>query len=204
MFIGKYNKSLLITYIGVAASMAGIYFAFHGQVNYAMICLIFAGICDLFDGMFARRCKRTEEEKRFGIEIDTLADIINFVAFPIVICYSLGLSQWYHVVIYIVYALCGITRLGYFNMSAKSSEEKPISYYRGLPVTYAALIFPLGWLTSLYLSAELFRLLYTIIMLFVALLFILNIKINKPRGSAYLFFALLSVVVSAMIIIWGN
>lgn len=204
MFIGKYNKSLLITYIGVAASMAGIYFAFHAQVNYAMICLIFAGICDLFDGIFARSCKRTEEEKQFGIEIDTLADIINFVAFPIVICYRLGLDRWYHVVIYIVYTLCGITRLGYFNMSAKSSDEKPASYYSGLPVTYAALIFPLGWLTSLYLSVGLFRLLYTIIMLFVALLFILNIKINKPRGPAYLFFALLSVVVSAIIIIWGN
>ncbi|QQS18413.1 CDP-alcohol phosphatidyltransferase family protein [Candidatus Saccharibacteria bacterium] len=38
-------------------------FALRGKVSYGFVCLMIAGICDIFDGTVARHCKRTEDEK---------------------------------------------------------------------------------------------------------------------------------------------
>ena len=67
MFLGYYNKSVILTYIGAAAAVLGMALALSGKMKYAVLCLIVCGVADLFDGMIARRCKRTEEEKEFGI-----------------------------------------------------------------------------------------------------------------------------------------
>ena len=53
MFIGKWNKSVILTYIGVLIACFGIYLALAGAPNCACICLIFAGVCDMFDGAIA-------------------------------------------------------------------------------------------------------------------------------------------------------
>ena len=93
MFIGKYDKSVIVTYLGTLSSMIGIYFVLGGEIpriTGAIICLMIAGICDLFDGTIARRCKRTEEEKMFGVELDSLIDVVNFLAFPIIILPPIG------------------------------------------------------------------------------------------------------------------
>ena len=66
MFIGKYNKSVIVTYIGACLSIIGIYLTLNENISDAIICLIFAGICDLFDGIIARMCKRDDVEKEFG------------------------------------------------------------------------------------------------------------------------------------------
>ena len=63
MFIGKWNKSVILTYVGLMFAVAGIFLAFTtDKITYSYSCLMMAGICDLFDGMVARKCKRTEEE----------------------------------------------------------------------------------------------------------------------------------------------
>ncbi|MDR2938691.1 MAG: CDP-alcohol phosphatidyltransferase family protein, partial [Clostridiales bacterium] len=190
MFIGKYNISLLITYLGVAASIAGINFAIGGNIKYSYVCLIAAGACDLFDGMFARMCKRGMEEKLFGVEADTLADMVNFVALPIAIFFSQGFTKWYHVIIYTLFALAAITRLGFFNMGAKKTEG-PVKYYQGLPVTYVALILPIVWVLTVHMF--LYPAIHIITILLITALFVLNIKIAKPKGLAYLFFAVLAI-----------
>ncbi len=79
MFIGKYNISVILTYIGVAFAFSGIAAAFGEKFAAAMIFLAAAGICDLFDGVIARKCKRDEAEKEFGVQIDSLADVIGFL-----------------------------------------------------------------------------------------------------------------------------
>ena len=86
MVIGKWNKSVILTYAGLLVAVLGIFLAFtQEKINYAFCCLMVAGVCDLFDGMVARRCKRTEEEKMFGIELDSLVDVVSFIALPICI-----------------------------------------------------------------------------------------------------------------------
>ena len=82
--LGKWNKSVILSYIGLSFSVLGVFLIFKGlDTKYSIVCFMYAGICDLFDGTVARRCKRTKEEKKFGIELDSLIDVFNFVAFPI-------------------------------------------------------------------------------------------------------------------------
>lgn len=77
MFIGVYNLSVVLTYLGLCFSVIGMVLAFLGYVPAAVMCLILSGVSDLFDGTVARACKRTEREKKFGIQIDSLADTVS-------------------------------------------------------------------------------------------------------------------------------
>ena len=67
MLIGCYNKSVILTYLGVITSLFGMLAT--KNINIQMICLVIAGICDMFDGTIARMCKRTNTEKKFGVQI---------------------------------------------------------------------------------------------------------------------------------------
>ncbi len=195
MIIGKWNKSVILTYIGMAISILGIYlsFAHNNRPQFPLCCLMVAGICDLFDGFIARKCKRTEEEKEFGVWLDGLVDTISFIALPIVIFISTGLTAWYHLVIYWIFAICGIARLGFFNITLPN-HDKPVSHYRGLPVTYSALVFPIFYLLYFYLPAGYFQIVLALIILIVALCNVLNIKIKKPNGIAYAVFSIMAII----------
>ena len=196
MFIGKWNKSVILTYIGLAVSIFGILICFNNNeksIGFAMSCLIIAGICDLFDGQLARKCKRTEQEKNFGIELDSLVDAIDFIALPIAIFLRLQMNTWYHYIIMVIFAICGIARLAYFNIMVEDNN-KPVKYYMGLPVTYTALIFPVFYLLKYILPLNIFSIIYTVLIAIVAVLNIINIKIIKPKGMAYLVFSLLAII----------
>lgn len=193
MFIGEWNKSVILTYIGVCFAVLGICLAGSGSVTQAYACLIVAGVCDLFDGAVARRCERNEAQKRFGIELDSLVDVMSFLALPTAICIGMGLRKWYHIAALLLFGICGIARLAFFN-AEDADGEGPVKYYTGLPVTYTALILPLAYLLKYALSEDLFPAVFTGVIVLVALLNILNIKVVKPRGIAYALFAVLALV----------
>ncbi len=193
--IGKWNKSVILTYVGLILSTLGLIFVTSGiDIKYGMICLILAGICDLFDGTVARRCKRTKEEKEFGIELDSLVDVMSFIALPIVILSKINKSIIY-LPIAIIYVIFAVARLAYFNIKTADSE-KAIKSYIGLPVTYAALIFPLVFLLFYLLKNNTFIILYNIITLIVAVLFILKINVPKPRLVSSIILLLTAIVVT--------
>lgn len=195
MIIGKWNKSVILTYIGLLISIFGIYTCFCNEngINIAMSCLITAGICDLFDGVIARKCKRNNEEKNFGIQLDSLVDAINFIAFPIIIFLKMELNLWYNIIAFGIFSICGIARLAYFNITIENNDT-PIKYYKGLPVTYSAMIFPISYLLKNIMILDTFKKTYTLIILIVSILNILNIKIAKPKGIAYILFSILAIV----------
>ena len=87
----------------------------------------------MFDGKIARTKKnRTEDEKRFGIQIDSLCDVVCFGVFPIVLCYELGMTHFYSIPILIFYGLAGVIRLGYFNVMEqyqKVNNPKDLRYH---------------------------------------------------------------------------
>jgi CDP-diacylglycerol--serine O-phosphatidyltransferase len=199
MIIGKWNKSVIVTYIGVMFSIVGMYFAFANGTKYAMCCLMAAGICDLFDGRIARSCKRTEEEKKFGVELDSLADVFNFIAFPIVIFIGAGFAKPYFILLCILFAVCGIARLAYFNISAE--DDTPVRFYQGLPVTYTALILPIIYLLKSVLSPNLFYIVFPAALLVISILNIHNIKVPKPKGAAYIVFSLSAVFVLVLYLV---
>ena len=89
--IGVYDYTVVLTYVSLAISVTGIMFAFNGHFRIAILCLALSGLCDMFDGKIARTKKdRTDDEKAFGIQIDSLCDVICFGVFPALICYLLG------------------------------------------------------------------------------------------------------------------
>ena len=198
MFIGKYNKSVILTFLGLISSTLGICFTINNRISFAIICLITSGICDLFDGKIARMCKRDDIEKDFGVQIDSLVDVISFLALPACIYIKLidNYFQIFNIVI-IFYVSSGIIRLAWFNIN--SNKEDAIKYYIGLPVTYASLIIPLFYIINLILNFN-FSYIYVILYVFMSVTFILNVKIKKPTGIWYGIFIFLAILFICIII----
>ncbi len=195
--VGCYNKSIILTHVGILAALVGM--AFVKNRDAAVICLIAAGICDLFDGAIARRCKRDEREKAFGVQLDSLADLISFGAFPFVFLVN-GVPE--HPAFRIpaiaagaVYVLAAVTRLGWFNVTAEENK----GFFQGMPVTYSALIIACVYPLSYLLGERIMGAVYIGIYLVMAGLFVLNFKVKKPRGGAYIAFSVLALGVTALV-----
>ncbi len=206
MFIIKLHKSVLVTYLGVVFGVISMYFAFSkmafaevSYLRYSLIFLILAGICDMFDGKVARMCKRTKAEKEFGIQIDSLADTVNFVCLPVVIMLSLGMYSLIDIIIYTIFVLCGISRLGFFNINATCDE--PVKYYSGLPVTTTAIIYPvLGFLHGA-IDENLFQIIYISATLLTAFLFVFKFKIPKFKGWFYIVVPILALILVILLLV---
>ena len=194
MFIAKWNKSVIISYIGLIFSIIGMLICLTtGNVLHALSCLIVSGVCDLFDGKVARMCKRTKEEMKFGIQLDSLVDTASFVIFPVVILITMGMTEWYQIPVLSFFAICGIARLGHFNCLVEDREE-PITYYTGLPVTVIAATLPLIYLLSYIVSISVYPIILTILIITNGILNILTIKIKKPTGIAYPILAIIAIL----------
>ena len=121
--IGFYNYSVILTYISLLSSVFGMTQAIHGRFKTAIFCLALSGLCDMFDGKIARAMKnRTEDEKSFGIQIDSLCDMVCFGVFPAMICYLLGVRGVIGMIVIAIYCTNSVIRLAYFNvMEAKNA-----------------------------------------------------------------------------------
>lgn len=107
--IGYYNYTVWLTFVGMLSSVVGMGFAVQGKIIAAVICLMFSGFCDMFDGIVARTKKdRTDEEKRFGIQLDSLSDIVCFGVLPFVIGVCSGAKEWWQIAIMALFALAGL------------------------------------------------------------------------------------------------
>lgn len=202
MFIGKWNRSVILTYIGLGFAILGMYMALiEKNIMYAFMCLVVAGVCDMFDGKIARMCKRDSEEIQFGIELDSLVDTVCFVVLPIIIYLALGFTAWYNVLSYILFAICGIARLGYFNVCLATKDGKAVKYYEGLPVTMAAATFPLFYLLNNVMSDSVFYVFFSVLIVVQAVLNILKIRIKKPTGIMYPIMAVLAVIVLVIYVV---
>ena len=109
MIIGKWNRSVIITYLGMISAVFGMYLAMvMDEPRYAYACLMVSGVCDLFDGMVARKVKRDEQEKAFGVQLDSLVDVISFIALPITVFVASGLNDIWYIPLFAVFAISGI------------------------------------------------------------------------------------------------
>ena len=124
--IGKWNRSVIVTYAGMLLAVASMILLMSDLYKAAMLCFMGAGICDLFDGTIARMCKRTEEEKNFGIQLDSLVDVVSFIALPVVLMIKVCGVKWYSVIACALYVLFGVCRLAYFNVCQEENEDKEV------------------------------------------------------------------------------
>lgn len=195
--IGFYNYTVVLTYLSLVSGVTGIMISLSdmGHPFYGALFLLISGLCDAFDGKVARtKQNRSDFEKKFGIQIDSLSDLVAFGVLPASIGAAMfrrlslqndGFPRTYTILIIAViafYVLTAMIRLAYFNVleeerqQAESGERKT---YVGLPVTSAALIFPMVLLVHYFLPADITPL-YFAAMLFVGVLFVSKIKITKP------------------------
>lgn len=80
--VGFYNYTVILTYMSLVSSITGMFFTFTGHLSIGILCLALSGLFDAFDGKVARSKKdRTMDEKRFGIQIDSLCDLVSFWSF---------------------------------------------------------------------------------------------------------------------------
>lgn len=195
--IGFYNYTVILTYMSLISSFVGMILTVNGYYKSALVCLAFSGLCDMFDGKVARHKKdRTEDEKNFGIQIDSLCDAVCFGIFPAVLAYGMGMRSIWGILILCWYAVNGVIRLGYFNvMEIKRQEqtEEVRKYYSGLPITSIAIIFPLTFMISLVVKGHFIGMLH-VMMLAVGTLFVINFKVPKPKNITLGVFVVIVVV----------
>lgn len=185
--IGFYGYWVWLTYLSVAAAITGICFAISGQPGSAVICLIVSGTCDMFDGTVARTAKRNDMEKGYGIQIDSLADVMSFGVLPASIGYCLYNQAGDHtvlgtvvtIVILSLYVLCALIRLAYFNVTEEELRTKGLKRtgYLGLPVTSASLIISVSY--ALIAGLESVSVIYTGLLLVLAVAFVSKFKVPK-------------------------
>ena len=201
--IGFYNYTVILTYIGLLSSCMGIYFAAGiggtgSKPHIAVICLMFSGLCDMFDGKIARMKKdRTDDEKNFGIQIDSLSDLVCFGVLPAIIGYAVGLTKWTDMIVLTGFTLCAVIRLSYFNVVEELRQKKTDDnrrVFEGLPVTSTALVLPLLYSFKKDIGHDLFPIIYGMILSLMAILFITRIRVKKPSFKAMLSFIGVGVV----------
>lgn len=179
--IGFYNYTVILTYIGLASSVFGIFASFSRKPELAVICLIIAGICDMFDGKIARTMDRTKDEKNFGIQIDSLCDLVSFGILPVTIGLSVTGFHLSYAFVYTLYILCAVIRLAYYNVTEENRQQEEAGereYYEGLPVTNITIIVPILFLLRRYIG-QFFPVVYEIVIFIVACAFVIGFKVKK-------------------------
>jgi len=201
--IGVYTLPVLVSYMGLFCAFLASLLALGGNIRYAVIFFILAGLFDLFDGMVARLLNKTDKEKIFGVQIDSIIDVCSFGVAPIIIAYALGMNAPLDFVLMFAYVSAAAMRLSYFNyLVISSNEEGPVKYYTGLPVTYSTIIFPLVILLKICFDADIFSWLLRGAFILVTILFVSNIKIPKPKGIFYIIFPILSFIYALLVLLW--
>lgn len=179
---GYYNYTVVLTYLGMLIGFTGIIYTMEGWYKQAFLCLMIAGICDMFDGTIAATKKRDEQEKRFGIQIDSLSDLICFGVLPALLTYHISGKNYVGFLLCCLYVLCALIRLAYFNVMEEERQKRESerrSYYLGLPVTVSALLLPAFYVIGnriMYGSRGILQ----IVLVVMAVAFVLPIKVKKP------------------------
>lgn len=179
---GYYNYTVILTYLGMLCGFTGITFIMADDYRHALICLMAAGVFDMFDGAVASTKERTEREKRFGIEIDSLSDLICFGVFPALFLYEVSGRSGFAFLCSCFYVLCALIRLSYFNVCEIERQEQETgsrTCYTGLPVTTVALILPVVFAGTNNLKLQMVQIL-SFVLTGMAVAFLLPFKIKKP------------------------
>lgn len=181
--LGYYNYTVILTYIGMLTGFIGIVYAFENNTFSAVICLMIAGFCDMFDGTIASTKDRTPQEKCYGIQIDSLSDLICFGVLPAIIVYCQNRHNHMVLMICSLYLLCALIRLAYFNVDEQERQQHSDTsreVYYGLPVTLSALFLPVvHGIVCLYSHKPSFAPAATLLTM--AILFLLPFPLRKPK-----------------------
>ncbi len=216
--IGFYNYTVYLTYLSIISGTLGIVISLSGRGHpfIGAFFLLFSGLCDAFDGKVARtKSDRTDGEMKYGIQIDSLSDLVAFGVLPA--CMGVAMfrllsvrrstvNRSYSILIFavaVVYVLAAMIRLAYYNVTEEERQQTETGTrkkYTGLPVTSAALIFPavllIGYLCPIDITPV-----YFAVMLFTAFAFLSKIEITKPGLRGILIMVGIGIVEFVLIVL---
>ena len=206
--IGVYDYTVIATYLSLLLGLGGLYSAAQNEPLDAMLCLMLAGLLDAFDGRIARTKKdRTEQEKRFGIQIDSLNDLVCFGVLPAAIGWSMDCDRLWFLATMSFFALCALIRLAYFNVTEELRQQETDECrktYTGLPITSAALILPFFFcFLDIFQRAAILHGALLVVMALTGASFVMPFHIRKPRSKEQ--WALLGiglVIAAGCIFVW--
>jgi CDP-diacylglycerol---serine O-phosphatidyltransferase len=131
----------IFTLLGLCAGLTAIRMAIEHRWDLAVAALVFAAFLDGIDGRIARLLKASS---RFGAELDSLADFVNFGVAPAIIIFNWALDDlrstgWIAV---LIYAVCAALRLARFNVALERSDLPAwkSGYFVGVPAPAGALL----------------------------------------------------------------
>lgn len=131
----------LITILAICAGLTGIRLAFEGRYELAVAMVLVAAFLDGIDGRVARLMKATS---KFGAQMDSLADIVNFGVAPALVVYVYALDQarslgW---IAALIYTIAAGLRLARFNVMSERENRAPwqSEYFVGVPAPAGAML----------------------------------------------------------------
>ncbi|MDR1002014.1 MAG: CDP-alcohol phosphatidyltransferase family protein [Oscillospiraceae bacterium] len=210
--IGYYDYTVVATYAGLTAAVIGILFALTGNPTVAVYCLMIAGCTDMFDGRIARTKKgRTESEKKFGIQIDSLTDLVCFGVLPASVLCSIWVSgsekiPFAAMAVASIYVLCAMIRLAYFNVVEEERQAQTTECrkeFLGMPVTTVAILLPLVYAFR-PLFGEKFPIVLTVAMAIIALAFVSKIRVRKPGSVGVIIMSIIGIAELVFLIVGGR
>jgi CDP-diacylglycerol---serine O-phosphatidyltransferase len=205
-----------LTLVSLVAALSSAALAINGQTGFALVALIGSGICDIFDGMVARRLTRSENAQRFGGTLDSLVDACAFGFAPSVLFYCAGMRSLPELIVWTLFPICVVWRVTYFEVICMQSsvpageEDAPMEaerpsprFYTGLPATYAALLLPLAAMLG-FMGELWFRWGVGLTAGTLCLLMISSIPVPKPRPLAYIVYVLMAIVACTLFITYNT
>ncbi len=151
----KLKLADIFTFANVSLGLLAMFFASIGNLDIAAVLLLISVLGDVLDGQVSRWTKQANE---FGKQIDSLADIISFGVVPVFFSFHLSNEafQWYALVIYAFFVICGMIRLARYNLT------KFEGHFIGMPITLNGIFVPLlyylhvpfwGYLTYFFIAS---------------------------------------------------
>jgi len=181
--------------IGLLAAMIAIYYAIIGNFSIAIISILWAVLFDWTDGIIARKMKgRTEHQRAFGGQLDSLIDIVSFGVFPAVFLLSFAnFNPWFLPGAFLIVAASSL-RLSYFNIFGLVDDKS----YMGLALDNNVIILAFIFLFHGFFDQSMFAIsLHILYMLFL----LLNLApIKTPKFSGKWFYVLIAYTVALTIL----
>ncbi len=165
---------------GLLCSVFAIYFTILGNFSAGLIGIIWAVLFDWADGIIARRIDgRTDHQRAFGGQLDSLIDIVSFGVFPAVFLLSYGkFSPWFVPFAFIIVASSAM-RLSYFNLFGLSEDNR---YVGGLALDNNVIILSAFFLLEPFFQTTIFAVMLCIIMTGLIVLNLSSVKTPKLTG----------------------
>ncbi len=185
----------LCSLIGLLCAVLGIYYAILGNFPAAIIGVLWAVVFDWADGIIARQITgRTEQQREFGGQLDSLIDIVSFGVFPAIFLLSYGeFNLLFLPGAFLIVAAVAI-RLSYFNIFGLIDSKT----YMGMAVDNNGIILAFGFLFEGFFNHAVFSIILYALLIVIAILNLAPMQTPKFAGKWFYILIIYSLILTVI------